>query len=177
MLNYMSKFWGDFMEIVKKNNYTFRFDSRWSEIILFGNNRCLSEIKNDLEIIRNYIANGLKVNNNEFCKLIHRFYDVKFSRDDLLKILSNINKIEYDRFVYLNTRDIFKDLVSEGQGRDFSFWEDYFQKNIYVACAKDLKIDDYYLYSNSEINEMINRKLIVPFKVIKSNIGYITSNI
>ena len=56
--------------------------------------------------------------------------------NEVIAIADYINKIEYDRFVYLNTRDIFKDLVSEGQGRDFSFWEDYFQKNILTNQIK-----------------------------------------
>lgn len=160
------------MKILKKNEYTYDTYSKWGDIIWFSNLEHLKDIKEDLDAIENLINLDFKnLSNKDFFTLISRFYSIYITRDDFLNALSKVNGIEYDKIEKLNSRMIFKDMVSEGHGRDFSWWEETFQIGWIVATSKDLTLNSDYNYSNEEIKQMIKNKQIISFNNYVRAIG------
>ena len=151
------------MNISRKKSYDYdSYGSIWKEIIWYGNLRYLNDIKIDLDTIKKLMDSDFKdLSDEEFYNLISRFYSIYITKDDILKILSKVNGIEYDKFEKLNSRMTFKDVVSEGHGKDFSYWEETFEIGWIVATAKNLTLNPEYNYSKKEIEQMIRNKQII----------------
>ena len=154
------------MYIEKRNEYDpdFRSGSRWSEIEYSFNLEYLEDVKNDLIAIEKLIDSNFKdLPDEEFFKLVSNFYSIYIGKKDILNILSKVNGIEYNKIQKLNSTMTFKDIVSEGHGRDFSWWEETFQVIYIVATSNDLTLKQYCHYSKEEIKQMVKKKQIVSF--------------
>lgn len=154
------------MYIEKRNEYDpdFRSGSRWSEIEYFFNLEYLEDVKKDLIAIEKLIDSNFKdLPDEEFFKLVSNFYSIYIGKKDILNVLSKVNGIEYNKFQKLNSTMTFKDIVSEGHGRDFSWWEETFQVIYIVATSNDLTLKQYRHYSKEEIKQMVKKKQIISF--------------
>ena len=151
------------MNITKKHNYDYEnYSTTWNELYVFDNIRCLKEVKNDIDAIYTLVNNNIsEISDEEFVKLVSNFYYIIITKQDILKILSKMNRVIYDKIQHLNTRVVIEDWVSEGHGREFSWWYSSFLKGYYVACSNDFSIDKNRFYTKEEILEMINNKQIV----------------
>lgn len=164
------------MNIIKKNEYNddFYSDSRWTYFRYCFHLRNLEYIKKDLEAINTLIdVDFKKLTNEEFYCLISNFYSICINKYDFIQIFKKINGVEYDKVQRLNTRMIFKDMVTEGHGRDFSWWDETFQIVWIVATSKDLSLREDYNYSIDEINEMVKNKQIILFNKTANAIGWV----
>lgn len=160
------------MNIIREDLYSYNNYSRWSEIYWFGYYVYLDEIKEDLRVIEYLLNNNFKVGKEEFYKLIHIFYHIVVNREDILRIISDINKVCYDTVEQIKTRDIQKELKSEGHYKDFSWWLESYQKCLNVAMSTNFAVNNDYSFSNKEIKEMIARKVIFPLEITRIDIGY-----
>ena len=151
------------MNITKKHNYDYEnYSTIWNELYVFDNIRCLKDVKNDIDAIYTLVNNNIsEIPDEEFVKLVSNFYDISITKQDILKILSKMNGVVYDKIQCLNTRVVTEELVTEGHARDFSWWVSNFLKGYYVACSDDFSIDKNRFYTKEEILEMINNKQIV----------------
>ena len=160
------------MHIVKKNEYSYDNDSNWLELVWYGYLRYLEYVKRDLDAIGVLIDYDFKdIPDKTFYNLVSNFYSIYLTKGDILNIISRVKGIQYDRFEALNSRMVFKDIVREGHGRDFSWWEETFQVNYIVAVAKDFTIDPNHNYSKEDIEEMAKNKQIVAVDSYSKDIG------
>lgn len=160
------------MHIVKKNEYSYDNDSSWSELVWYGYLSYLEYVKRDLDAIGVLIDYDFKdIPDKTFYNLISNFYSIYLNNGDILNIISRVKGIQYDRFEALNSRMVFKDIVREGHGRDFSWWEETFQVNYIVAVAEDFTIDPNHNYSKEDIEEMAKNKQIVAVDSYSKDIG------
>lgn len=160
------------MHIVKKNEYSYDNDSNWSELVWYGYLSYLEDVKRDLDAIGVLIDYDFKdIPDKTFYSLVSNFYSIYLYNGDILNIISRVKGIQYDRFEALNSRMVFKDIVSEGHGRDFSWWEETFQVNYIVAVAEDFTIDPNHNYSKEDIEEMAKNKQIVAIDSYSKDIG------
>lgn len=160
------------MHIVKKNEYSYDNDSNWSELVWYGYLSYLEDVKRDLDAIGVLIDYDFKdIPDKTFYNLVSNFYSIYLYNGDILNIISRVKGIQYDRFEALNSRMVFKDIVSEGHGRDFSWWEETFQVNYIVAVAEDFIIDPNHNYSKEDIEEMAKNKQIVAVDSYSKDIG------
>lgn len=160
------------MHIVKKNEYSYDNDSNWSELVWYGYLSYLEYVKRDLDAIGVLIDYDFKdIPDKTFYNLVSNFYSIYLYNGDILNIISRVKGIQYDRFEALNSRMVFKDIVSEGHGRDFSWWEETFQVNYIVAVAEDFTIDPNHNYSKEDIEEMAKNKQIVAIDSYSKDIG------
>lgn len=160
------------MHIVKKNEYSYDNDSNWSELVWYGYLSYLEYVKRDLDAIGVLIDYDFKdIPDKTFYNLVSNFYSIYLYNGDILNIISRVKGIQYDRFEALNSRMVFKDIVSEGHGRDFSWWEETFQVNYIVAVAEDFTIDPNHNYSKEDIEEMAKNKQIVAVDSYSKDIG------
>lgn len=129
-------------------------------------------MKRDLDAIGVLIDYDFKdIPDKTFYNLVSNFYLIYLNNGDILNIISRVKGIQYDRFEALNSRMVFKDIVREGHGRDFSWWEETFQVNYVVAVAKDFAIDPNHNYSKEDIKEMTKNKQIVLIDSYSKDIG------
>lgn len=160
------------MHIVKKNEYSYDNDSNWLELVWYGYLRYLEYVKRDLDAIGVLIDYDFKdIPDKTFYNLVSNFYSIYLTKGDILNIISRVKGIQYDRFEALNSRMVFKDIVREGHGRDFSWWEETFQVNYIVAVAEDFTIDPNHNYSKEDIEEMAKNKQIVAVDSYSKDIG------
>ena len=161
------------MKITKKNLYSYEgSDSRWLEINWFDHFEYLNDVKEDLYSIKRLIETDFKnISDEEFYNIVSRFYSIFLTKNDILNILSKTVGKEFDRFEVLKTRMTYKDTVSEGHGRDFSWWEETFEIDWIVAATKDFILDKNHNYSKDEIRELIRNKQIVKLSNRKKPIG------
>lgn len=160
------------MHIVKKNEYSYDNDSNWSELVWYGYLRYLEYVRRDLDAIGVLIDYDFKdIPDKTFYNLVSNFYSIYLTKGDILNIISRLKGIQYDRFEALNSRMVFKDIVREGHGRDFSWWEETFQVNYIVAVAENFTIDPNHNYSKEDIEEMAKNKQIVAVDSYSKDIG------
>lgn len=161
------------MKITKKNLYSYEdSDSRWLEINWFDHFEYLNDVKEDLYSIKRLVETDFKnISDEEFYNIVSRFYSIFLTKNDILNILSKTVGKEFDRFEVLKTRMTYKDTVSEGHGRDFSWWEETFEIDWIVVAAKDFILDKNHNYSKDEIRELIRNKQIIKLSNRKKPIG------
>lgn len=161
------------MHITKKNEYNYDGNfSRWEEIVWFQNLEYLKDVKKDLDAINKLIESDFKkISDKDFYDLVSNFYLIYLTKNDLLNILSKVNGIEYNKFEKLNSRMTFKDIVTEGHGRNFDWWEETYQIGWIVATSKDLVLNRDYNYSKEEIEQMVKKKQVISFGKYAQSIG------
>jgi len=161
------------MHITKKNEYDYdAYDSRWKEIVWFHGLEYLKDVKKDLDAINKLIESDFKkISDKDFYDLVSNFYSIYLTKNDLLNILSKVNGIEYNKFKKINSTMTFKDIVTEGHGRDFGWWEETYQIGWIVATSKDLVLNRDYNYSKEEIEQMVKKKQIISFGKYAQSIG------
>ena len=162
------------MHIEKKKEYDYEeYGSRWQEIVWFDNYQYIKEVKKDLEAIERLLDVDFKdLSDRDFYSLISNFYSVYLTKRDILGLASKVNGVLYDKFEKLNSRMTFKDMVTEGHGRDFSWWEETYQLEFLVMTSEDIKLDSDYNYSKEEILEMIRNKQIVSLGCYAKAVGF-----
>ena len=94
------------MNITKKHNYDYEnYVATWYELCVYDNIRCLKDVKNDIDAIYTLVNNNIsEIPDEEFVKLVSNFYDISITKQDILKILSKMNGVVYDKIQCLNTR-------------------------------------------------------------------------
>lgn len=104
------------------------------------------------------------LSDEDFYKLLTKFYDINLDSDDYLEILSQYNDKKYVNYGIIPTNMTFYDIVSEGHGKNFSWWEEELQACYHVAYSDNFKIDMDRLYTKDEIKELVSNKEIVILK-------------
>lgn len=149
------------MKIIKKNEYT-GYYSKINEILYMGASEKLEELKEDLKAMITLTHSDFnEIEDNEFVRLISRFYYVFFSRQDLLNTLSKVSKTKYNKIEFLKTKIIYEDYVVEGRGKDFDCNANCYQINLVVATQDNFTVDYDYNYSINEINALAKDKNII----------------
>lgn len=129
------------------------------------------EIQKYIEIIDKLInLDFKKLSNREFYELLKQIYSIRLDENDYLKMISKKNGKKYSDIYNIPTTMTFKSMVTEGHGRDFSWYEDLFQTYFDVAISDDLKNrrfqnGRYNLkpFTKQEIKQMLEDKDIVIF--------------
>ena len=162
------------MYIEKRKEYDYdEYGSRWKEIVWFDNYQYIKDVKKDLDAIKRMMEVEFKnLSNEEFYDLISNFYKVYISKKDILDIVSKVSGVRYDKFERLNSRMAFKSLVTEGHGRDFSWWEETYEAAWCVATLEGFNLDPEYNYSKDEIRELVKSKKIVSFGRYAHDAGF-----
>ena len=111
------------------------------------------------------------ITDEEYFNIINQFYDITFFKQDILKILSVIDKVNYDKYQWLKTRVIFTTLDSEGHGRDFSWWHETRQLMLELITPEGLNIDKKRDYSSEEIKEIFNNHKVYLFSCSNKELG------
>lgn len=162
------------MYIEKRKEYDYdEYGSRWKEIVWFDNYQYIKDVKKDLDAIKRMMEVEFKnLSNEEFYDLISNFYKVYITKKEILDIVSKVSGVRYDKFERLNSRMAFKSLVTEGHGRDFSWWEETYEAAWCVATLEGFSLDPEYNYSKDEIRELVKSKKIVSFGRYAHDVGF-----
>lgn len=162
------------MYIEKRKEYDYdEYGSRWKEIVWFDNYQYIKDVKKDLDAIKRMMEVEFKnLSNEEFYDLISNFYKVYITKKEILDIVSKVSGVRYDKFERLKSRMAFKSLVTEGHGRDFSWWEETYEASWCVATLEGFKLDPEYNYSKEEIRELVRNKKIVSFGRYAHDVGF-----
>ena len=132
----------------------------------------ISEIENIHKSFILLLSKDYKcITDEEYYNIINQFYDITFFKSDILKILSIIDKVNYDKYQWLKTRVIFTTLVTEGHGRDFSFWNATRQLMLELITPDGLVIDKKHDYSSEEIKEIFNNYKVYLFDYSNKDLG------
>ena len=132
----------------------------------------ISEIENIIKALNLLLSKDYKcITDEEYFNIINQFYDITFFKTDILKILSIIDKVNYDKYQWLKTRVIFTTLDSEGHGRDFSWWHETRQLMLELITPEDLAIDKKHDYSSEEIKEIFNNYKVYLFNYSNKELG------
>ena len=131
-----------------------------------------SEIENIIKALNLLLSKDYKyLTDEEYYNVINQFYSITFFKNDILKILSTIDKVNYNKYQWLKTRVIFTTLDSEGHGRDFSWWHETRQLMLELITPEDLVIDKKHDYSSEEIKEIFNNYKIYLFDYSNKELG------
>lgn len=132
----------------------------------------ISEIENINKAFNLLLSKDYKcITYEEYYNIINQFYDITFFKQDILKILSIIDKVNYDKYQWLKTRVIFTTLDSEGHGRDFSWWHETRQLMLELITPEGLDIDKKHDYSSEEIKEIFNNYKVYLFDYSNKELG------
>ena len=132
----------------------------------------ISEIENISKAFNLLLSKDYKcITDEEYFNIINQFYDITFFKTDILKILSIIDKVNYDKYQWLKTRVIFKTLDSEGHGRGFSWWHETRQLMLELITPEGLVIDKKHNYSSEEIKEIFNNYKVYLFDFSNKELG------
>ena len=131
-----------------------------------------SEIENIIKALNLLLSKDYKyLTDEEYYNVINQFYSITFFKNDILKILSTIDKVNYNKYQWLKTRVIFTTLDSEGHGRDFSWWHETRQLMLELITPEDLVIDKKHDYSSEEIKEIFNNYKVYLFDFSNKELG------
>ena len=132
----------------------------------------ISEIENIIKALNLLLSKDYKcITDEEYFNIINQFYDITFFKTDILKILSIIDKVNYDKYQWLKTRVIFTTLDSEGHGRYFSWWHETRQLMLELITPEGLVIDKKHNYSSEEIKEIFNNYKVYLFDYSNKKLG------
>ena len=131
-----------------------------------------SEIENIIKALNLLLNKDYKcLNDEEYYNIVNQFYNITFFKKDILKILSTIDKINYNKYQWLKTRVIFTTLDSEGHGRNFSWWHETRQLMLELITPEGLVIDKKHDYSSEEIKEIFNNYKVYLFDYSNKELG------
>jgi len=132
----------------------------------------ISEIENIIKSFNLLLSKDYKcITDEEYFNIVNQFYNISFFKTDILKILSIIDKVNYDKYQWLKTRVIFTTLESEGHGRDFSWWHETRQLMLELITQAGLVIDKKHDYSNEEIQEIFDNYKVYLFDYSTKELG------
>lgn len=132
----------------------------------------ISEIENIIKALNLFLSKDYKcITDEEYFNIINQFYDITFFKTDILKILSIIDKVNYNKYQWLKTRVIYTTLDSEGHGRDFSWWHETRQLMLELITPEGLVIDKKHDYSSEEIKEIFNNYKVYLFDYSNKELG------
>lgn len=132
----------------------------------------IGEIENIIKALNLLLSKDYKcITDEEYYNIINQFYDITFFKNDILKILSTIDKVNYNKYQWLKTRVIFTTLDSEGHGRDFSWWHETRQLMLELITPEGLVIDKKHDYSSEEIKEIFNNYKVYLFDFSNKELG------
>lgn len=132
----------------------------------------ISEIENIIKSFNLLLSKDYKcITDEEYFNIVNQFYNISFFKTDILKILSIIDKVNYDKYQWLKTRVIFTTLESEGHGRDFSWWHETRQLMLELITPEGLVIDKKHDYSNEEIQEIFDNYKVYLFDYSTKELG------
>lgn len=132
----------------------------------------ISEIENIIKAFNLLLSKDYKcITDEEYFNIVNQFYNISFFKTDILKILSIIDKVNYDKYQWLKTRVIFTTLDSEGHGRDFSWWHETRQLMLELITPEGLIIDKKHDYSSEEIKEIFNNYKVYLFNYSNKELG------
>lgn len=159
------------MYIERNNEFDFNENvSIWSILSIYSSYSELDYLISKLEGIvysANRLLNGniREINNDDYYQIVKNLYNVVIFRKDIFNLLSEATNQKYSEIRELKTRVTYDIPVTEGHGRDFSWWIGTYQKVLYLFVPEGIEIDDDHDYSSDEINELLKKHKIFLFKV------------
>ena len=131
-----------------------------------------SEIENIIKALNLLLSKDYKcLTDEEYYNIVNQFYSITLFKKDILKILSTIDKVNYNKYQWLKTRVIFTTLDSEGHGRNFSWWHETRQLMLELITPEGLVIDKKHDYSSEEIKEIFNNYKVYLFDYSNKELG------
>lgn len=93
--------------------------------------------------------------------MLCKVYSIVLTEEDYLKILSKRNNKKYNRFTEIGTLMTFTDTVTEGHGRDFSWWKQLYQVRYIIVASEDIEIEYDSILRKEDIKKLVEDKSIV----------------
>ncbi len=167
---------------IDRNRVTL-FEDTYLYVGRASNEENAQEFKNKMqkyiEIIDKLINFDFKKSSDrEFYKLLVQIYWIKLDKEDYLEMLSKKNEKKYTKLCSIPTTMTFKSMVTEGHGKDFSWWNELFQLYYNVAVSEEIEESIHNRqrerrpYTKAEIRKMLDNNDIVIFNAF----GQIISN-
>ena len=114
-----------------------------------------------INLIRELIDTDFnKLTDQEFYKLLSKVYYIALDMDDYLKMISMYNDKKYTSYYRIPTAMTFKDIETEGHGKDFDWWEQLYQVYYVVVVTKEFNFDYNKTYTKEEIKHLVATKEI-----------------
>lgn len=117
--------------------------------------------KNILDKIRYFLDNINNLSNIEYYKMLYNFYDIKLENKDYLDYINYKTNNNFTEVITLTTDYIDSILVSEGHGRDFSYWTVKYRLYLKVAVPNK-KEDHNKTYTLKETKKLISENKMYP---------------
>ncbi len=97
-------------------------------------------------------------------QLLDYFFEFRFSKEDIINLMNIHYGSHYDTSVKLPTKMELSDVASEGHGRDFSYWTEFYRIVVDAATNKGVEFEDR-SYSYEEIKRLIDEGIISPIRL------------
>lgn len=124
-----------------------------------------NKIKEYISMLDEIIESNFdKLTNKELYELLSKIYCISFDEMDYLKMLSKHNNKQYTYIHKLPTTMVFSDIATEGHGKGFDWWNEFYQVYYVAATSDQFKFDYNKTYSKKEIKELLADKSIVVLK-------------
>ena len=111
-------------------------------------------LKNAFELL---IKNFDVLSNKQFFDLFKKFYSV--STDEIKEYIVT-KTIKNPKQYTIKTDDIAGGVYTEGHGKDFSWWTEYYHV-AYVVMAEDGSLDENRIYTKQELRDLVKSKKVI----------------
>lgn len=130
-----------------------------------------TKIKEYISILNEIIESNFdRLTDKNLYELLSKIYCISFDEMDYLKILSKHNNKKYTHIHKLPTTMVFSDIATEGHGKSFDWWNEFYQVYYVAATSDQFKFDHNKTYSKKEIKKLLSDKSIVVLKCDKKEI-------
>ncbi len=118
-------------------------------------------VTNEVFNIKDIINNWDNYNDDKKYRIISKYYDFRYSIDDVFEIINSALDKEYTRIVDISTKMETESVDSKGHDDDFKWWYTYNRVHYICLATNDIKIENKN-YSREELTKMIDNNQILP---------------
>lgn len=129
--------------------------------ISFGEEYTTSQIKEELNYIRDYIDKYEGLSDEEKYNLLCHFFTFRLEEKDFIKLINLWHNKNYSKMIDIPTKMEEEYIESEGHGRDFSWWTIKNRTHLVCAVNQDFELEKG-KYPYNRIMELIESGTIYP---------------
>lgn len=138
--------------------------------ITFGDEDSNTQIENEIKLIDKMVEEYDKLNKKDKAGLLMHFYTVYLNDKDFIKFINDKEKKHFSEITPIHTKMEDDYIVSEGHGRDFSWWTVKRRYILQCTTTKDFVLEGK-KYSYDELIKLYEEGKIYPLYFISKEIN------
>ena len=101
---------------------------------------------------------------------INNLFSISLTEEDFINIANLMYPNEYDRVMTLHANYVGKYRKEEGHGKNFSWWEEFYEYSYRVIARKNVQLDMAKKYSSCELKALIESRDILIIQAIREEV-------